>query len=125
MTENRSPYKGPDGRFFQPGNPGRPRGSKHKLGVEFFDALYRDFVENGVAVIAKVRENRPTEYLRVAAMVIPKEMTIVNETGQFSHLSDEELAQLARQEAAALGIEFVPTAELSGPEARPRGGLKV
>jgi len=100
MTEvektDRSLYNGEDGRF-RPGNPGRPIGSKQKLGTQLFDDFCADWAENGAAVIAEVRKNRPTEYLRIAAMLVPKELTIVNDGGDFSHLSDEQLdAEIAK-----------------------------
>ena len=61
---------------FQPGNTlgkGRPKGSRNKLGEDFLSALQQDFSEHGVAAITKVREDRPHEYLKVVASILPKE----------------------------------------------------
>ena len=68
------------------GNPaGRPKGSRHKLAEDFCAALLKDFENNGAAAIASMRSDRPNEYVRAIASVIPKEFE-GNVTGD---LSDE------------------------------------
>lgn len=62
------------GRPFQPGNPGRPKGSRNKLGEAFIEALYTDFKEHGVAAIETVRDQKPDQYLKVVASILPKEI---------------------------------------------------
>ena len=78
---------------FQPGqsgNPaGRPIGSKHKLSERFIEALHKDFEEHGVAVIAKVREEKPDQYLKVVASMVPKDINVA--VDPFEDMSDEEL----------------------------------
>lgn len=78
---------------FQPGvsaNPkGRPKGSRNKLGEDFLSALQADFAEHGPATIAKVREERPHEYLKFVASLLPKELNV--KTSPLEGLSDEEL----------------------------------
>lgn len=63
---------------FQPGqcaNPaGRPKGSRNKLGEAFIEAIYKDFQEHGVAAIVKVRDQKPDQYLKVVASILPKEI---------------------------------------------------
>jgi hypothetical protein len=80
---------------FGPGNPGRPKGSRHKLGEAFIQALYADFEEHGPRVIETVRTEKPDAYMKVVASLLPKEFKI--ET--VSELTDEQLnariAQLA------------------------------
>jgi len=58
------------------GGPGRPRGSRNKLGEAFIEALHDDFQEHGVDTIVKVREDRPHEYLKVVASLLPKELHV-------------------------------------------------
>lgn len=90
------------GRFL-PGNnggPGRPKGSRAKLGEAFLAALHDDFDEHGVAVIAKVREEKPDQYMKVVASLLPKEFKI--ET--VSELTDEQLDARIRQLAGIFEI---------------------
>lgn len=85
----------------QSGNPaGRPKGSRNKLGEAFISALHDDFLENGVAAIVAVRTERPHEYLKVVASILPKELTISSE----GELTDEQLDQRIREIATAFGL---------------------
>jgi hypothetical protein len=59
---------------FRPGNPGRPKGSRNKLGEAFIAAMYADFQEHGVDVIEAVRTEKPDQYLKVVASILPKEI---------------------------------------------------
>ena len=80
----------------QSGNPaGRPKGARNKLSENFLNAFARDFEQHGAAVIEKVRNERPQDYLKVAASLLPKQMEI--EAGRIrplSELSDSELLHL-------------------------------
>ena len=80
---------------FLPGNDGhgggRPLGSRNKLQGDFLKALAADFAEHGAGVIKIARIEKPIEYLKVIAAVLPKE--IVVEQSILADLSDEELAQ--------------------------------
>lgn len=64
--------------LFQPGqsgNPaGRPKGSRHKLGSLFLEKMLADFTEHGEAVIQDVRAEKPDQYLKVVASILPKEI---------------------------------------------------
>jgi hypothetical protein len=70
----------PQDTRFKPGesgNPsGRPKGTRNKLSEAFISALADDFAENGVDVIKKVRADRPHDYLKIMASVLPKEMHV-------------------------------------------------
>ena len=59
-----------------PGGPGRPKGSRHKLGEDFLAALLNDFQENGVAAIAAAREQNPSGYLKTIATILPKSLEV-------------------------------------------------
>lgn len=62
---------------FLPGNnggPGRPPGSRNKLGEAFLCAMYEDFRQHGVEVIQTVRTEKPDQYLKVVASILPKEI---------------------------------------------------
>lgn len=89
------------GRFL-PGNSGfggRPKGSRNKLGEAFIAALYDDFAENGVAVIARVREEDPATYVKVCAGLLPKELRISDER----ELTDEQLNARIRDIVSLFG----------------------
>ena len=79
----------------QPGqvlNPkGRPKGSRNALGEDFLSALQADFREHGADTIVKVRQERPHEYLKVVAGILPKELNI--NTNAVEELSDDDLAR--------------------------------
>jgi hypothetical protein len=59
----------------QSGNPaGRKPGSRNKLGEAFIEALYDDFNAHGVEAIKTVRDQKPDQYLKVVASILPKEI---------------------------------------------------
>src|SRR5262245_24927644 len=76
---------------------GRMKGSRNKLGADFLYALQRDFEEHGEAVIRIVRVEKPAEYLKVIASILPKELEI-SDGSRLKELSDEQLDSI---------IEFV------------------
>ena len=80
---------------FKPGNPGRPKGSRNKLGEDFIRALAEDFKKHGPAVIEKVRIDRPADYLKIISGLLPKDLNL--NLRQLDDLSDEQLlARLAQ-----------------------------
>lgn len=107
--------KKPPGRPFEPGNNanphGRPKGSRNKLGEDFIHALAEDFKEHGVAAIASMRQDKPNEYVKVVASLLPKHVEI----------KDVTLDELERDELAAL-LDAVRTARLAR-EADREGAL--
>ena len=56
----------------------------------FVEALLEDFREWGPEVIARVRTETPAAYLRVCAMLVPKELKLEHSQA-IKTLSDEEL----------------------------------
>jgi len=87
-----------DARFppGQSGNPaGRPKGARNKHSESFINAFAQDFEQHGAAVIEKVRKDRPQDYLKVAAALLPKQMEVKTAgTGSMSELSDAELMNI-------------------------------
>jgi hypothetical protein len=74
------------------GNPaGRPKGARSKFSEEFLQAFAKDFQQHGEAVIQKVRKDRPSDYLKIAASFVPRQMEV-----ETSALTDEE--RLAERE---------------------------
>lgn len=78
-----------NGRF-GPGNSGKPAGARNKLQADFILALQKDFKENGPDVINIVRVERPADYLKILASILPKEMLL--SASPLEEMSDDELA---------------------------------
>lgn len=79
---------------FAPGNLGKPKGARTKLGEMFLKALRDDFEENGVKAIQKVRDERPQDYLRVIASLMPKDLNL--NVNNLDAATDDELVQRLR-----------------------------
>jgi hypothetical protein len=79
----------------QSGNPaGRPKGARNKLSEAFIEALHDDFMDHGVSVIRRVREDKPEQYLKAIASILPHDVNVtVNPIGE---MSDEELLERIR-----------------------------
>lgn len=69
---------------------GRPKGSRHKLGTAFIDDLYEAWQTQGKDVIARVIEERPHEFLKSVASILPKEIEV--KTTAVQDLSDDDIA---------------------------------
>ena len=105
---------------------------------EFIAALLRDFRHGGPAAIAKVRKNQPAAYLKILALLVPREMQIEH-TNRIKQMTDEEIEQaieaiqtmLAAQAGEAAKV-IEGTAELAAlpapngpsPEAAPEATLE-
>lgn len=89
------------------GNPkGRPQGSRNKLGEDFVKALAEDFESHGVEVIATVRAEKPDQYLKVIASLLPKEVEIKRTS--LDGLTDDELAAGLEAVRAIIGAGIPP-----------------
>jgi len=103
----------------QSGNPkGRPLGARNRLGGAFLEALESDFKEHGVSAIERVRNERPHEYLKVIAGILPKELSVTVE----EELSDAELDRRIRQLAAAIGMQVGAGAAAGDEGEEAQGG---
>lgn len=80
----------------QSGNPaGRPKGARSKLGEAFIEAMHEDFQQHGVAAIQAVRADKPDQYLKVIASILPKELNVnVKDT---DGMTDDELIARVRR----------------------------
>ena len=73
------------------GNPaGRLRGSRNALSEEVISALLRDFRQHGQKAVARVRRTQPAAYLKILALLVPREMKIEH-AGAIKAMSDEQL----------------------------------
>jgi len=77
---------------------GRGKGVRNKLSNDLIEALAKDFAEHGSEAVRIARVERPTEYLKIVASLIPKELEITD--SRLKEISDDELdlfIELARQ----------------------------
>ena len=109
MTADNTAPKQQIGRPFEAGasgNPaGRPKGSRNKLSEAFLKALADNFDANGPGVIERVRKERPHDYLKVCASVMPKrvESEEVTERKDPRTMSDAELEAFIWKASDAMG----------------------
>jgi len=68
----------------------RLRGSRNKLSEEVICALLRDFRQHGQKAVARVRQTQPAAYLKVLALLVPREHK-VEHSNLLKELTDEQL----------------------------------
>ena len=96
------------------GNPaGGPVGSRHRqqLNGEFIAALLRDFRHGGAKAIERVRRTQPAAYLKILALLVPREHKLEH-SDALKKLTDEELEAM---------VEYLKTSL----EAQASGSIRV
>ena len=86
------------------GNPaGGPVGSRHRqqLNGEFIAALLRDFRHGGPKAIERVRRTQPASYLKILALLCPREHK-VEHNNLIKELTDEQLEAMIEHLTASL-----------------------
>ena len=83
------------------GGPGRPPGSRNKLGEDVLAAVCADWSKHGAAAIAKVRAQNPTAYFRIIAGLVPRDLPSPVQS-DLDNLTDEELILELSAEARRL-----------------------
>lgn len=75
MPNNGKPAQDDKGRFLT-GNSGggRPKGARQKLGEKFLEDLFEAWDAKGIAAINQVISERPQDFLKVVASILPKEI---------------------------------------------------
>src|SRR5262245_32187627 len=74
-----------------------PRGSyapsreRARFSSEFISALLRDFRQGGPAAIAKVRKYQPAAYLKICALLVPKEMKLEGSADAIKAMTTEQI----------------------------------
>src|SRR5262249_37720273 len=82
--------------------------TRRSFNKDFLLALAADFKRHGPEAIAKVRKEQPAAYLKVCALLVPREMK-VEPSGGIKAMTDEQIERsieiieeiLAQREAAA------------------------
>ena len=83
---------------------GRLRGSRNKLSEAVICALLRDFSKHGEKAIAKVRRTQPAAYLKILALLVPREHK-VEHRNPLKELTDEELEAMVEHLKASMEAE--------------------
>lgn len=72
------------------GNPkGRPKGSRNKFAEQFLSDFLADWENHGAAAIVAMREESPKDYVKIGAMILPKQVEVT--VGELEALPDDEL----------------------------------
>jgi hypothetical protein len=140
-TESKTAPKVIDGRIngrFAPGYSGNPGGSpeatRRAFSKRFLLDLAEDWQQHGREVFKRVRRESPASYLKVCAMLVPKEVKLDHSTSAIKAMTDEQIEQaieaiqnmLAAQagEAAKVIEGTAEPAALPAPEASIGAGLE-
>ena len=97
---------------------GRLRGSRNKLSEEVICALLRDFREHGQKAIARVRRDQPGIYLKVLALLIPRQDKLEH-TNTIKTMTDEELESAIAFLHEMMAAQAVGSAHLVEMKAEP------
>jgi hypothetical protein len=81
---------------FRQGVSGNPHGNRHRtrhlLNQEFMQALLLNFRHQGKKAIEKVARNQPAVYVKILALLVPREMQ-VEHSGGVKAMTDEQIEQ--------------------------------
>jgi hypothetical protein len=75
----------------QPRTGGRAKGVRNRLSHSFLEALHKDFEEHGEEAIRICRIEKPNEYVKIVAGLLPKELDITNNT--LTEIDDTQLVE--------------------------------
>jgi len=99
-TESKTAPKIIDGRIngrFAPGHSGNPGGSpeatRRAFNKRFLLDLAEDWQQHGREVFKRVRRESPASYLKVCAMLVPKEVKLEHSTSAIKAMTDEQIEQ--------------------------------
>jgi len=110
---------------FKAGNPGRPKGARNKLGEDFIKALQEDFQAHGVSAVEEVRRDKPDQYLKVIASLMPKELTL-NINDEYGEMTDDELIdRIRRLQQAITPFLAAGTGDAEGPTGTAASPLQL
>jgi hypothetical protein len=105
---------------FAPGYSGNPGGSleatRRSFNKDFLLALAADFKKHGAAAIEKVREQQPAAYMKICALLVPREMK-VEHAGGVKAMSDEQIEEAIAAIEAMLAARAGETAKVIEGEA--------
>ena len=84
---------------FKQGVSGNPHGNRHRtrhlLNQEFMQALLLHFRQHGKKAIETVARNQPAVYVKILALLVPREMQI-EQTNRIKQMTDERSSRPSR-----------------------------
>src|SRR5258706_15957409 len=84
------------------GNPGGSvEATRRSFNKDFLLALAADFKKHGTAAIEKVRKQQPAVYMKICALLVPREMK-VEHSNAIKDLTDEQLDAMIEHLKASL-----------------------
>lgn len=99
-TENTVEKRSNEATRFKPGNPGKPKGVKHRLQENFLKDVHEAWEQNGATAIQQMIADKPGDFVKMVASLMPKEATLnINDN---SEMTDDELAERVRSLATQL-----------------------
>jgi hypothetical protein len=113
-------FENPPGLNAGPGNlGGNAQRTRHIFNKAFLEALAKDFREGGPQAVAKVRKYQPAAYMKICALLVPREMK-VEHSGGVKAMSDEQIEAAKVIEGTA-----EPTALPAPNRQSPEAALEV
>jgi hypothetical protein len=98
----------------------RAASTRRSFNKDFLLALATDFKRHRAQAIAKVRKEQPAAYMKICALLVPKELK-VETTGRIEQLTDEQLDTFqpanSRRFFGRKHLVFVGAQYLAGPGA--------
>jgi hypothetical protein len=71
---------------------GRRRGARNRISTALLEAIAKDFEQHGEETIKITRMEKPTEYLKIVASLLPREFEITD--SRLTDVSDEEIDRI-------------------------------
>ena len=112
---------------FAPGYSGNPGGSleatRRSFNKDFLLALAADFKKHGAAAIEKVRKQQPAAYMKICALLVPREMK-VEHSNAIKAMSDEQIEAAIEAIQAMLAARAGEAAKVIEGEAERKQGFE-
>ena len=88
--------------------------TRRSFNKDFLLALAADFKKHGAAAIEKVRKTQPAAYMKICALLVPREMKLEH-SGGVKAMSDEEIEQTIAAIRAMLDVRVDDAAQGDAP----------
>jgi flagellar motor component MotA len=90
--------------------------TRRSFNKDFLLALAADFKKHGAAAIEKVRKTQPATYMKICALLVPREMQIEH-SSTIKQMSDEQIEEAIAAIKAMLAAQAGETAKVIEGEA--------